>query len=212
MIIEKITSLGTDGSRCMLHFSDGSTMRLPTALVGDFGLYGGKELGEEDLSALMSAAQRASAKNRAVRIVSATAISEQALQRRLVQRGETKEDAEEAVRWLKDMGAVDDRAMAKRVVENALRKGYGESRIRQELYAKGIPKEFWEEALSDLPDMTPAIDSFLEKKLRGTVDEKDLKRAADALLRRGHSWGDVSQALRRYKEHLEDDSILFDEY
>lgn len=212
MIIEKLTSLGTDGSRVMLHFSDGSRMRLPTALVGDFGLYGGKELSEDDLSALMDAAQKVSAKQRAIRIVSATAISERELQRRLEQRGEKKEDAAEAVTWLKNMGAVDDGAMAKRVVESALRKGYGESRIRQELYAKGIPGEFWEEVLSDLPDMSAAIDSFLEKKLRGTVDEKELKRAADALLRRGHSWGDVSRALRRYKEHLEDDSVLFTEY
>lgn len=212
MIIEKLTSLGTDGSRVMLHFSDGSKMRLPTALVGDFGLYGGKELSEEDLAELMNAAQKASAKQRALRIVSATAISERELQRRLVQRGEKTEDATEAVQWLKRMGAVDDCAMAKRVVESALRKGYGESRIRQELYAKGIPREFWEEALSDLPDMSSAIDSFLEKKLRGTVDEKELKRAADALLRRGHSWSDISRALGCYKEHLEDDSVLFDEY
>lgn len=211
MIIEKLTSLGTDGSRVMLHFSDGSKMRLPTALVGDFGLYGGKELSEDDLAELMNAAQKASAKQRALRIVSATAISQRELQRRLEQRGEKKEDAAEAVEWLKNMGAVDDRAMAKRVVESALRKGYGESRIRQELYAKGIPREFWEEALDDLPDMAPVIDSFLEKKLRGTVDEKELKRAADALMRRGHSWSDVSRALGRYKEHLEDDSVLFTE-
>lgn len=212
MIIEKLTSLGTDGSRVMLHFSDGSKMRLPIALVGDFGLYGGKELSEEDLSELMNAAHKASARQRAVRIVSATAISERELQHRLEQRGEKKEDAAEAVQWLKNMGAVDDRAMAKRVVESALRKGYGESRIRQELYAKGIPKECWEEALSDLPDMAPVIDSFLEKKLRGAVDEKELKRAADALLRRGHSWGNISRALGRYREHLEDDSVLFQEY
>ena len=211
MILEKLTSLGTDGSRVMLHFSDGSKMRLPTALVGDFGLYGGKELSEEDLAELVNAAQKASAKQRAVRIVSATAISERELQRRLEQRGEKKEDAAEAVAWLKNMGAVDDRAMAKRVVESALRKGYGESRIRQELYAKGIPREFWEEAISDLPDMAPAIDDFLEKKLRGNVDERELKRAADALLRRGHSWSDISRALGRYKEHLEDDSVLFTE-
>jgi len=43
------------------------------------------------------------------------------------------------------------------------------------------------------------------------VDERELKRAADALLRRGHSWSDVSRALGRYKEHLEDDSVLFTE-
>lgn len=211
MILEKITALGSDGSRVMLHFSDGSKMRVPTTLVGDFGLYGGKELGEEALSELMEAAQRASAKARAMRIVSTTAISEQELNRRLQQKGERAQDAAEAVAWLKELGAVDDRAMAKRVVEKAIYKGYGENRIRQELYSKGIPREYWDEALTDLPDMSDAIDKYLAQKLRGDIDEKAIKRAADGLLRRGHSWGDISSALRRYKESLEDESILFED-
>lgn len=211
MILEKITAVGTDGSRCMLWFDDGSKMRLPTALVGDLCLYGGKELSEEELSEMMDAARRASAKDRALRIVSTTAVSKRELTRRLKMRGETEADAEAAVEWLSGLGAVDDRAMAKRVVESALRKGYGESHIRQELYAKGIPKEFWEEALSDLPDMSEAIDRYLEKKLRGDIDETDIKRAADGLLRRGHNWGDISRALGRYRDKLEDESVLFDE-
>lgn len=211
MILTKITAVGTDGSRCMLWFDDGSKMRLPTALVADLCLYGGKELSEEELSDMMDVARRASAKDRALRIVSTTAVSKRELTRRLKMRGETEEDAEAAVEWLSGLGAVDDRAMAKRVVETALRKGYGESRIRQELYAKGIPKEYWEEALSDLPDMSEAIDRYLEKKLRGHIDEKEIKRAADGLARRGHNWGDISRALGRYRDKLEDDSFLFDE-
>lgn len=211
MILTKITAVGTDGSRCMLWFDDGSKMRLPTALVADLCLYGGKELSEEELSDMMDVARRASAKDRALRIVSTTAVSKRELTRRLKMRGETEEDAEAAVEWLSGLGAVDDQAMAKRVVETALRKGYGESRIRQELYAKGIPKEYWEEALSDLPDMSEAIDRYLEKKLRGNIDEKEIKRAADGLARRGHNWGDISRALGRYRDKLEDDSFLFDE-
>ena len=207
MILEKLTSVGTDGSRTMLWFSDGSKMRIATYLVADLGLYNGMELSEEKLGELMTQAQKASARDRAVRIVSTTSISQKELKRRLIQRGENPEDAEEAVSWLKELGAVDDKAMAHRVVESCLSKGYGEARIRQTFYEKGIPKKYWEEALENLPDMSDAIDKFLERRFRGldALDQKEIKRATDALARRGHSWSDISAGLRRYRAELEEE-------
>ena len=38
MILIKLSALGTDGSRVMLWFDDGSKMRVPTSLVADVGL------------------------------------------------------------------------------------------------------------------------------------------------------------------------------
>ena len=108
MILIKLTALGTDGSRVMLWFDDGSKMRVPTSLVADLGLYRSMELAEDDLSRLMEETQRASARNRAVRIVSSTSISEKSLKQRLIQRGENPENAQEAVDWLRDLGALDD--------------------------------------------------------------------------------------------------------
>ena len=189
MILIKLTALGTDGSRVMLWFDDGSKMRVPTALVADLGLYRGMELEEEGLSRLMEEAQRMSAKNRAVRIVSTTSISEKALKQRLVQLGE----------------ALDDAAMARQVVDRCVQKGYGRARAQQELYRKGIPREYWTDALERIPDMSEAIDRFLERRFRGAaLDQKTIKRAADALYRRGHSWDAISAALRRYEAQLED--------
>ena len=139
MTLIKLTALGTGGSKVMLWFDDGSKMRVPTSLVADLGLYGGMELEEEDLSRLMSEAQRASAKSRAVRIVSTTSISEKALRQRLVQRGEDPQHAKEAVDWLRELGALDDEGMARQVVQRCTAKGYGRARAQQELYRKGIP-------------------------------------------------------------------------
>ena len=204
MILTKMTAVGTDGSRVTLWFDDGTRMKLSTDIVVRQGLYQGMDISEDALGELQEAAQKASAKDRAVRIVSATSISEQELKRRLVQRGERPEDAAQAVDWLKELGAVDDGAMAKRVVSRCVEKGYGASRIRQELYQKGIPREYWEEALSAVPDMGNAIDAFLKKRLRGQApDKKELKRVTDALARRGHSWGDIRAALLRYQADLD---------
>lgn len=205
MILLRLSAVGVDGSRVMLHFDDGSKTRVPTSVVADLGLYGGMELSQEDFAGLMEAAQRASAKQRAARIVSATSISEKALRRRLVQRGEAPEDADAAVEWLKDLGAIDDAAVARQTVSRCILKGYGANRARQELYARGVPKGFWDSALENYPDMSEEIDRFLEKRFYGvTLDQKTIKKAADALYRRGHSWEQISAALRRYEEKLED--------
>ena len=162
------------------------------------------ELDEESLAQLLEGAQKASARDRAVRIVSAASVSEKELKRRLVQKGERPEDAADAAVWLRELGAVDDEAMARRIVRRCADKGYGEARVRQELYAKGIPKQYWEDALEQLPDMADAIDRFLMQRLRGeNPDQRELKRVTDALARRGHGWEDISAALRRYRDSFE---------
>ena len=203
MILLKMTAVGTDGNRVMLHFDDGTKMRVSTSLVADFGLYKGMELEEETLAELSDSARLASAKSRALRMVSASSISERQLKQRLIQRGERPEDAQEAAQWLKELGAVDDAAMAHRVVRASIDKGYGEARIRQELYKKGIPREYWDEALEELPDMTDWVEAFLERRLRGQEpDQKTIKKLTDALLRRGHSYDVILRAMRRCRDRL----------
>lgn len=204
MILTKMTAVGTDGTRVTLWFDDGTRMKVSTNVVVRYGLYQGMELDEETLAQLLEGAQKASARDRAVRIVSAASVSEKELKRRLVQKGERPEDAADAAVWLRELGAVDDEAMARRIVRRCADKGYGEARVRQELYAKGIPKQYWEDALEQLPDMADAIDRFLMQRLRGeNPDQRELKRVTDALARRGHGWEDISAALRRYRDSFE---------
>ena len=52
-----------------------------------------------------------------------------------------------------------------------------------------------------------AIADFLRKKWRGTLpdDPRELKKASDALARRGYSWSDIVEGLRRYGAEAESD-------
>ena len=83
-------------------------------------------------------------------------------------------------------------------------KGYGLARAKQALYEKRIPKEYWEEALEDYPDQTEKIKIFLRSRLDGDSDEKQVKRAIDALIRRGHSYGTIKKALNELSFDCED--------
>ena len=170
-------------------------MKLYRQTVEDFRLYSGVEI--EDLDAVREHNSRYSAKMRAVRIISASSVSKRDLENRLVRKGESEEQAKEAVQWLSELKLVDDAATAKQVVDSCVRKGYGIARAKQALYEKQIPKSLWEEALVDYPDQTERIADFLRSRLRYPDDPKQVRRAVDAALRRGHSYGDVKRALER---------------
>lgn len=145
-----------------------------------------------------------SAKMRAVRIVSATNVSRKSLEERLVRKGEDPQQAKEAVQWMEDLHLVDDRETAAQVVRSCIGKGYGPARAKQALYEKRIPKEFWEEALADYPDQSEKIEAFLRSRLDRGADEKQVKRAIDALLRRGHSYGSIRRVLNDLSLEQED--------
>lgn len=179
-------------------------MRLYRQTVEDFGMYTGKELTQEQMDALVEAAGKMSAKMRAVRIVSATSVSKRDLEQRLVQKGEDPAQAREAVQWMSDLDLLDDAKVAEQVVHRCIAKGYGPARARQALYEKKVPKQYWDEALADYPDMTEKIEDFLHTKLARAYDDREVKRAIDALLRRGHSYGQIRQALYRLRLDTED--------
>jgi len=194
--------------RYTLRFEDGSTMRLYRQTVEDFGLYTGMELEEDELERLRIAAGEMSAKMRAVRIVSASSVSKSDLERRLIQKGENPEQAANAVQWMEDLNLLDDWQTAQQLVSRCIAKGYGIARAKQALYEKRIPREYWEEALEDYPDQTDAIVSFLRSRLGDEPDDRTVKRAVDALLRRGHGYGQIRQALRL----LEQEEFLEEQY
>ena len=197
MKIEHLAQKPDRAGRHLVRFENGSTMRLYRQTVEDYGLYPGLELSDEQMARLRTDAGQMSAKMRAVRIVAASNVSRDDLQQRLVRKGEDPAQAAEAVAWMEELNLVDDRQTAEQIVSRCAAKGYGIARAKQALYEKRIPKEYWSDALADYPDQTERIVEFLRSRLDGDADERDRKRAIDALLRRGHSYGDIRQALRQ---------------
>ena len=204
MKVESLKTAPDRAGRYWVTFDDGSKMGLYRQTVEDFALYSGKELDEQEAEALHTAAGQMSAKMRAVRIVSAASVSRRDLEARLVRKGEDPQQAKEAVAWMEDLHLVDDRATAEQVVSSCISKGYGLMRAKQALYEKRIPKEYWDEALADYPDQTEKITAFLKSRLDADSDEKQVRRAVDALIRRGHNYGAIRRALDALSFDTED--------
>jgi len=143
-------------------------------------------------------------KKRALRILGNRSFSEKEMLKRLTGKGETPEDAEETVRWLVELGYINDSDYATLIIRHYSGKGYGIARIKDELYKRGIPRDLWDEKLAELDDveLSDTALEFLQKKLRGSDDKDDLRRASAALVRRGYSYDDVKSAINRYLECL----------
>ena len=143
-------------------------------------------------------------KKRALKILGSRNFSEAEMVKRLVGKGESQENSEEAVSWLVELGYVNDENYASLIVEHYSNKGYGMARIKDELFRRGIPRSLWDSVLSslDCENMSEAAFGFLSKKLRGSSEENDVRRARDALVRRGFSYDDAKMAINMYLESV----------
>ena len=196
MRIDLLKTTPDRAGRYWITLETGEKMGLYRQTVEDFALYSGKELSDLEWKALQEQAGQMSAKMRAVRIVSASSVSKRDLEERLVRKGEDPEQAKQAVQWMEDLHLVNDRNTAEQVVHSCISKGYGLQRAKQALFEKRIPKEYWEDALEDYPDQMDKILFFLRSRLDVDSGDREVKKCVDALLRRGHNYGTIREALK----------------
>ena len=193
--------------RWLCHLEDGTILRVGEGELVAFSLYAGMDLDGETRSRLEAAAQTAKAKDRALNILAARPHSRRELTGKLAEKEVPPAQAEEIADWLERLGLLDDAAYAQTLVRHYVAKGYGVYKLREELYRRGVPKDLWDGALEGLEEDTAAIDDLLRRKLRGAdpEDRKALKRATDALARRGYRWEEIGAALRRYGAEASDE-------
>lgn len=187
--------------RFLLTLENGTLLRITEEEVLHFRLRAGDEIDDEIVAEIERSAKRSGTKVKAANMIASRPLSKKELQKRLVQKGSDAGDAQNAVEWLEELGAVDDEAYAATLVRHYSSRGYGASRVREELHRRGVPRELWDEALAQIPDSSETLDALIQKKTRGDLaDPKERKRVCDALLRRGFSWSEVRAALGRYTE------------
>ncbi|MDR2589671.1 MAG: recombination regulator RecX [Oscillospiraceae bacterium] len=141
-------------------------------------------------------------RKRALKILGNRNYSEQEMYKKLISKGEDSKISTETVEWLVELGYINDTNYADLIVNHYITRGYGEARIREELYKRGIPRDLWDEKLSiiDTTDVEDAAFEFLCKKLKGSTDKDDIRRATDALVRRGYSYDNAKVSIRKYLE------------
>ncbi len=200
MVIEELKPSKRVEGRWLAVLEDGSILRVGEGEVIDFALCAGKELSEEEAERLQAAARRSSLKAKAIDLLMKRPQSRKELGRKLKEWEAADGEIQLICDRMEELGYLDEEEYAGRIVRHYAAKGFGERKLRDELYRRGIPRELWDEALGQIQEEDSAcvIDAFLEKKLKGSHDPKDVKKASDALARRGYRWPEISDALRRY--------------
>ena len=204
--------------RWLCFLDDGSLLRLGEGEVVRFGLYAGLELEDDQLAQILDAAGESRVRERALALLAARPMSQRELERKLSsksprtrdpqegeeQRQQRREMAQEVAQRMAQVGLVDDREYASTVVRHYSRKGYGPAKIRDELYRRGVPREFWEEAMEERDQGDDKLRALVEKKLRGAAPTREeLKKVSAYLARRGFGWEEISRVLSQVEQEAE---------
>ena len=188
----------TSPERFTLVFDDGTELKTTLGIITERFIHSGMDFDEDAYNELVSACTLALAKAMALRIINARPMSREELRKRLVEKGETPENAEECAEWLCQMGLINDAEYAGSVVRHYAAKGYGASRIKQELRRHGVSRELWDEAMSQMPEQDEYLARFLRSRLSDPGDRAQVKKVSDALFRRGYSWDQIKHALNEF--------------
>ena len=227
MRIEKLEPSQHRQGRWLVWLEDASLVRVGEGDVVALGLYAGKELTAAEGEALAAAGERSKLMERAVGLLAQRPMSRKELLDKLCAPPRQKREkysydrlddgpdlellqarkealaqrAGEVADRLTDLGLLDDGEYARTVVRHYAAKGYGPRKIRDELYRRGVPREFWEEAMEEREPDEGQIDKLVRQKLRGAEPTREnLKKVSDYLARRGYGWEEISAALERYKK------------
>lgn len=204
MVIQELKPSQRVQGRWLAMLEDGSILRVGQQEIADFALYAGRELTEEEAAALTAGLRSRQMRERALELLSRKPQSRRELTRKLNEWGAGPEEADAVCDRMEELGYLNEAAYAARIVEVYSARGFGEKKLRDELYRRGVPREEWDEALARVGDSTQAIDDFLQKKLTGwTGDRKQLQKVTAALARRGFSWSDIRDALARYETGID---------
>ena len=207
MVIRELKPSEKVQGRWLAILEDGSILRVSENEVIGFALYTGKELGEEEVERLLDSLRRSQLKEKTIALLARKPMSRRELERKLGEWEAGEEETAVICGRMEELGFLNDREYAARVVRHYSTKGYGARKLRDELYHRGVPRELWDEALEQARDSADTIDTFIEKKLAGREpDRKELKKISDALARRGYSWSDINDGLRRFGARLEDET------
>lgn len=153
---------------------------------------------------LREANELTAAYDRALNLLAFRARSARDLQRRLEQKGVTRERAERVIAKLRDLGLVDDADFARQLTRSKLSAGTSRRRVHQELFKRGVSREVADAAVEQVTedeglDDDASIERVARKKWR-TLAELDTvtrrRRLYGFLARRGFDADDVSRMVR----------------
>ncbi len=194
------------GKTYCVEFYDGEKIYLNAEFIAEYSLKSGVKIPEEALEEIVYQNDFKRAKERAFYLLEYRDHSFKELKDKLL-RNYSKEIAFEITEKMVELGFVDDVKYAKKYARQLFEvKKIGKFKAKFELQKKGIDKDIIENILEEYSNESDErIDALIEKKYaRYLCDEKGYRKVYNALLRQGYSYDEVSRALKKIKNEVED--------
>ena len=162
---------------------------------------------EEKAHALLDAGRLCGAIRRGIAMLGYADQSARRLAYKLAAKGVDRETADAAVAYLTAKGYIHEDSTATLRVEQGLRKGWGERRIREDLGAHGFSREAVEEAMEALSDVdwAEACAVALRKRYGEIPNERgERQKLMAAMMRLGFDTEDIRAAMGQFAEAYDD--------
>ena len=194
------------GTRYQIEVDGAYWTIIDVEIIADFHLKKGMEIGEDLQEKVQRAADYRRGKERALYLLGYRDHCRKDLVDKL-SKNIDRDLAEEIADKMEELGFLDDRKYAEKLARYLiLFKKRGERRALQEMALKGIDRETAVEAISLVEPDENLLQQLIERKyLRYLGDEKGRNKVIAALMRLGHDYGDVIQAVDEAEASLKEE-------
>ena len=138
MKVERIERSKHKQERVLVYLEGGDLLRITESELLRFGLCIGLDIDDRTVVELQQSGARSETRVRAANMISSRPLSRKELAKKLREKGSVEADAESACDWLEEIGALNDAEYAAMLVRHYGGMGYGEAKIRDELYRRGV--------------------------------------------------------------------------
>ncbi len=192
------------GKANKIHISiDGEySMTVDAVYWYSLGISSGDEIDGEEFEILKYKVESRRAFNNALDILSRRAHSKEELKRKL-RRKYSEEAVSSALERVEELGYIDDEKFAEDYAQYLYEaKHMAPYAISKELMLKGVDRDIVRRVVEDIEfDPQEEIRQIVEKKYAGRLnDEKQIRKAYNALVRLGYKYSDIMNVLRLYSE------------
>lgn len=202
MKITQISAQQKNKDRCNIFIDGEYSFSVSTETVYKFYLKTGKELSEEEITAIKEDGERTSALNRATEYISKAYKTRKQVKDYLLKKGYSDDAVYYTVSRLTETGYINDSEYARRYFETAS-KNQGKKLSAYKLMAKGVRKDVIDEAYEKaaVPSKENAA-AVAEKYMRNKeINKENLAKTYRYLIGRGFSYDEAGEAISAFKEN-----------
>ena len=208
IIITKIEAQKNNRERVNIYIDDNFFSGLDLELVYSLNLSKGKEINEKELKELIYKDNISKAKNKAFKIINKAEQSEKTLRDKLSDYDEDIIDI--VIEYLKDCKFINDKDFAKRIAHsNSNVSRFGKNKIKQNLYKKGIDKEYIDEAIEDIDEDIEFENAlYLAEKRFKSIKNEDKRKVYQKLMQhltyKGFNYDITKKAISKVLDNIDE--------